>query len=118
VRAIVVRTLGAAGFEVRGFATPDEILAAAPRIDRPDLLISDIVMPRKSGYTLADELSEIWVGLPILFLSGYAEGTAPTPPIAADYPLLAKPFRTEELLRAVHAALATDDYHRHPQLLA
>jgi len=118
VRAIVVRTLGAAGFEVRGFAAPDEILATTPHIDRPDLLITDIVMPQKSGYALADELSEIWVGLRILFLSGYAEGTAPTPPIAAEHPLLPKPFRTEELLRAVHSALDTDEYRRHPQLLA
>jgi len=118
VRAVVVRTLGAVGFEVRGFASPEEILAAAPHLGQPDLLISDIVMPHKSGYALADELSGVWLGLRILFLSGYAEGTAPTPPIAAAHPLLAKPFRTQELVSAVQAALASDEYRGQPQLRA
>jgi len=63
-------------------------------------------------------LSEVWIGLRILFLSGYAEGTTPIPPMAADRPMLAKPFRTQELVSAVQDALAAEEYRRQPQLQA
>jgi DNA-binding response OmpR family regulator len=49
VRKIAERQLNAAGFEVALAASGEEALAWLER-ERPDLLISDVIMPDKSGY--------------------------------------------------------------------
>ncbi len=57
------------------------------------LLITDIVMPRLGGRELADELRAVFPGLKILFISGYAGGSAFGQALAdLKAPLFQKPF--------------------------
>jgi PAS domain S-box-containing protein len=60
---------------------------------RPDLLVTDHLMPGLSGSDLALEARRRWPTLPILLVSGYAEidGVAP------DLARLSKPFRQADL---------------------
>jgi two-component system cell cycle sensor histidine kinase/response regulator CckA len=59
-----------------------------------------------SGATLAERVTELRPGLPVLYMSGYSEG-APTPHYAIDKEAarLHKPFDQQTLLEKVHAAL-------------
>ena len=43
------------------------------RADGVELVLTDVVMPRKGGRELADELRRRWPGLPVIFMSGYAD---------------------------------------------
>ena len=77
---------------------------------RPDLVISDIVMPGASGIDLRRELSQRWPALPVILISGFssdgpAEFAAGTP----HTQFLQKPFAAERLLEIVAEALATTD---------
>jgi CheY-like chemotaxis protein len=64
-----------------------------------DILVTDIVMPEMSGLELADRMAGLREGMPVLFVSGYAEGSLGEGHAAAT--LLNKPFRATELLGTV-----------------
>ena len=70
-----------------------------------DLLISDVVMPRMSGYELARRLAARRPGLKVLYLSGYSEDTWPDSAVKPFARLLAKPFSPQELASKVQQML-------------
>jgi CheY-like chemotaxis protein len=65
---------------------------------RPDLIVLDLKMPRRSGYEVLNVLrsSVTLVDVPVVVLSAHL-GSPPAGAVA----WLKKPFRSEELLRAV-----------------
>lgn len=71
-----------------------------------DLLLTDVIMPGGiTGYQLADELRAGRPDLKVLFTSGYTELAAPNDgPVRKD-PLLSKPYRKQDLGRALRAVL-------------
>ena len=103
VVAMTVSTaLEDAGFAVLSAATADEalpILSAAA----VDLLFSDVVMPGSmSGVDLAREARRLRPGLPVILATGYSEEIAR----AAGIPVLAKPYRIDDLVHRIDRALA------------
>jgi PAS domain S-box-containing protein len=67
-----------------------------------DLVVTDYAMPEMTGAQLA---AAVPAGLPVLIVSGYAEIPADAD---AGGPRLTKPFREEQLARAVRAAMRQD----------
>lgn len=73
---------------------------------RPDLVISDIVMPGESGIELRREIGRRWPGLPVILISGFsAEGPAEFAARTPHTEFLQKPFAADKLLDLVHATL-------------
>jgi PAS domain S-box-containing protein len=67
--------------------------------DHIDLVFSDIVMPgRLDGLGLARILRQQHPRLPILLATGYSEAAQA---VHADFPILRKPYRVQELSRAL-----------------
>jgi PAS domain S-box-containing protein len=63
-----------------------------------DMVLTDFAMPHMTGVQLAEAVANEWPGLPVLLVTGYAE----TPADTADHlPRLAKPFREDQLVRAI-----------------
>ncbi len=93
------------GYETRPCVDGAEALAAfAER--RPDLLLLDVMMPRKSGFDVCAEVRRTDAAVPILFLTakaGEADQVLGLGLGADDY--IAKPFRIRVLLARVAAAL-------------
>jgi PAS domain S-box-containing protein len=75
VLATSARALESHGYRVLRARSGDEALAVV-REQRVDLLVSDVVMPRMPGPTLAREVDRLCPGMPILFVSGYTAGSA------------------------------------------
>jgi hypothetical protein len=95
------------GAEVRTATSAAEALAELER-SRPDVLLSDVVMPGESGYDLMREIAarEGNDAPPAAALSSYAKETDREQAVAAGFrTLLAKPIEPEALV-AVVAALA------------
>ena len=68
------------------------------------LLLTDSVMPRMSGEALADRITGLRPGLPVLYMTGYGAGASP--PGSSDRAArIQKPFTTQSLLQAVQQAL-------------
>jgi two-component system cell cycle sensor histidine kinase/response regulator CckA len=107
VRAITVRALRGAGYEVVEAGNRDDAWdwCIAPG-KAFDLVISDVVMP---GMTLADmagRLRERFPELPVLYMSGYTDrAILHQEQFAAVEAFLQKPFRLELLLERVRALL-------------
>lgn len=71
VRAVLRRTLSAAGYDVILASDGLEAVRSAQR-DQPDLVILDIQMPEMDGYTACQEilaLEKMSSGIPIVFLT-------------------------------------------------
>lgn len=70
---------------------------------RPDLVVTDHLMPGLSGLDLARDLRSRHPDLPVLIVSGYAEMDG----IAPGFQRLTKPFRSAELAASLAALVPT-----------
>jgi PAS domain S-box-containing protein len=68
------------------------------------LLLTDSIMPRMSGDALADRITGLRPGLPVLYMTGYGPGASP-PGNSERAARIQKPFTTQGLLQAVQQAL-------------
>lgn len=97
------RLVRLAGFEVRGYGSAAEYLAA----ERPDVvscLVLDVCMPEVSGLDLQRQLSGHRVE--IIFMTGHGDvPTSVRAMKAGAVEFLTKPFREGALLDAIHLAL-------------
>ena len=105
IRRLIERVLTDAGVRPVVAGSAEEAVDLARELDgKFDLLLSDLVMPGKSGLELADALAGAYGPAPVIFISGYSEDAATSPPAGATY--LQKPFTRDSLLRAVAEQLA------------
>jgi DNA-binding response OmpR family regulator len=107
VRKHVLRALAGAGYEVDLAGDGKEALEVAESLERaPDLVLSDIVMPRLSGTRLAEALRLRWPGIRVLLMSGYAEDRLePTGVLRSTAEFIQKPFTGSTLLRRIRSML-------------
>jgi CheY-like chemotaxis protein len=107
VREVAQRVLERAGYTLKVAGSAEEALLLAPALGDFDLLLTDVVMPGRSGRELADALLAQRPQLRVLFMSGYTEDMVVTRGVlAGQMALLQKPFTPDSLLAAVRAALA------------
>jgi PAS domain S-box-containing protein len=107
VRRIVVTALRDRGYSVVEAADGEAALAlTAARDQAPDLVVTDVIMPRVNGRQLVARLRERWPALRVLFMSAYAVDDE-TGQAVTDLPgmLLRKPFVPSELGAAVAEAM-------------
>ncbi|KDE97795.1 histidine kinase [Mycolicibacterium aromaticivorans JS19b1 = JCM 16368] len=105
MREYLVRLLRGAGYQVDEVADGQQALSRI-RADRPDLVVSDVMMPRLDGLALVAALRNDphTVAVPVLLLSARAGQEASIEGLQAgadDY--LVKPFVAAELLARVRA---------------
>lgn len=101
--AAILRLQG--GFHARSFTKPLDALAAA-RLDAPDLLISDVVMPLLSGIDLAIQMQTDCPDCKVLLFSGQAAtaGLLDTARAAGyDFEVLLKPVHPADLLARIRS---------------
>ncbi len=111
IRLGLVDALSAEGYSVVECRDGVEALAQI-RNARPDLVLLDVMMPRKSGFDVCRELRAAKNTVPILMLTAKGQETDKVVGLelgADDY--VTKPFGLRELLARVHALLrrATHD---------
>ncbi len=107
VRKVVRRMLEREGHSVATAGSAAEGVRIFDRVRPPfDLLLTDVVLPDRSGHDLWRAVERRVPGLPVVFMSGYDRDTVtgegvPVP----DAQLLAKPVTARTLREAVQAAL-------------
>lgn len=107
VRRVTGRLLERLGFRVLLASSAEEALDLYEgRGVRPDLVLTDVVMPGLTGIEMAERLRGLDPHLPILFTSGYTSRELGRTPDDPPSPFLPKPFSLEELDRSVRKALA------------
>ena len=100
----VRNALAAVGFTISVTGDPQD-LSRLIRIERPDLILMDLVLPEIDGIRLMERMPEL-ADIPVIFISGYRRDETIERAFelgAADY--IVKPFSATELRARVHAAL-------------
>ncbi|CAN5411698.1 hypothetical protein BH09PSE4_BH09PSE4_05890 [soil metagenome] len=106
VRAVAERALVRQGYTVLTAENGEAALELLATVDKPDLLISDVVMPLMDGPTMVRHVRERYPDLPVLFMSGYAEEQLRKSIDLDNVLFLPKPFSVQQLAEAARDALA------------
>ena len=106
VRSLVASSLRRDGYRLLIAASAEEALATAQAHDGPiDLLLTDAMMPGKSGVELASLMRTQRPGIPVILMSGYTEETLNVPSSKEPIELLQKPFSPRDLRRRIREVL-------------
>lgn len=107
VRQVVVRALSRFGYRVAEAPGGAEALARLDEVtDGLDLLITDVMLPGRSGPEVAEVIRDKHPGLKVLYMSGFADQEASGRIEAGeDWMFLSKPFSVEDLLSMVRRVL-------------
>ncbi|MEW6302734.1 MAG: ATP-binding protein [Verrucomicrobiota bacterium] len=115
-RHLIVRILTQRGYHVSSAGDAEEALRLVEGMagDRPNLLLTDVVLPRMKGPELAQKLGATIPDLHVIFMSGYTDSQPLRKAIAeSGVHFLQKPFTIEQLTAKVRAVL---DLHSFPAL--
>jgi FixJ family two-component response regulator len=112
LRAALDSLFRSVGLAVRGHASVADFLAA-PREDAPGCLVLDVRLPGISGLDFQDRLDELGIGLPVVLMTGHGDIPMSVRAMKAGaVDFLAKPFRDQDMLDAVAAAVERDKARR------
>jgi DNA-binding response OmpR family regulator len=108
IRDLITFTLRFAGYEVIAASNGEEAVTLALQ-EIPDLIISDVRMPRMNGYEACEKIKaeEKTKHIPVIFLSAKGQETEIQTGmnVGADEYLL-KPFAPDQLTSRIQAVLA------------
>ncbi len=105
IRTLASRVLRQFGYTVLAAGDPEQAFAAAGEV-KIDLLLTDVVLPRGNGRSIAEQLVRGDPALPVLYMSGYTEdGILLHGVQTQSIDLLAKPFTPEQLALRVRRAI-------------
>ena len=105
--ALIEKSLSAEGYEVSTVTTAEDAMDRA-RMDVPDLILVDIILPDMEGPEAVRALGEdpLTKYIPVIFLSGIvtreqSEGTSDVRVGGRLFKALSKPFSSQELMCSV-----------------
>ncbi len=111
-RAVLDSLLRSVGLDARPHEFVDAFLTAK-KPDAPGCLILDVRMPRISGLDFQTQLSELGICLPVVLMSGHGDIPMSVRGMKAGaVDFLVKPFRAQDMLDAVAAAITRDEARR------
>ena len=116
VRTVLKELFESVGLKVQLFSSGNAFLEA-PVMDTPCCLVLDVRLPGMSGLKLQEELTKAEVHVPIIFLTAHGDihmAVGAMKAGAVDF--LTKPFRNQDVLDAVYAALELDGTRRKKEL--
>jgi FixJ family two-component response regulator len=112
LRAALTDLLSSVQLQVRAFGSAQDLLQSEFPAS-PSCLVLDVRLPGLSGLDLQAELTKINNAIPIIFISGHGNVPMSVRAMKAGaVDFLTKPFREDELLDAVAAALERDRKRR------
>jgi FixJ family two-component response regulator len=112
MRSALQNLFSSVGLEARTYATAGDFLAAAVS-DAPGCLVIDIRLPDMNGLDFQAQLTETGVRLPVVMMTGYGDIPMSVRAMkhgAVDF--LPKPFKDQDMLDAVLAAIERDRQRR------
>ena len=104
IRRLVQRVLTRQGYRVLEAETPEQALLAAR--EPIDLLLTDIVMPRMSGFDVAKAVRELQPQAKVVYMSGYTDSQiSHNWVMGPETAFLQKPFTAADLSEKLREAL-------------
>jgi FixJ family two-component response regulator len=118
MREALTSLLGSVGLRVETFAAASEFLGKKLP-DAATCLVVDIRLPGISGLDFQAELTRANIDIPIIFITGHGDIAMTVKAMKAGaVEFFSKPFRDQDLLDAVKAALEKDEARRRTRKIA
>jgi FixJ family two-component response regulator len=112
IRASLDSLFRSVGLETCLFGSPAELLGGTMP-DGPACIVLDVRLPGVSGLDLQGQLARQGIGYPIIFMTGHGDIPMSVRAMKAGaVDFLSKPFRDQDMLDAVTAALERDAQRR------
>jgi FixJ family two-component response regulator len=112
LRGALDSLLRSIGLQTHVFGTVREFLDKRVG-DEPGCIVSDVRLPGMSGLELQSQLSELGIHLPIILITGHGDIPMSVRAMKAGaVDFLPKPFRDQDMIDAVSAAIARDRQRR------
>ncbi len=112
VRRALEELFSSVGLDVQSYPTAGDFLNEQPE-DKPSCIVIDIRLPDTNGLEFQARLTELGIGLPVVMMTGYGDIPMSVRAMkrgAVDF--LSKPFKDQDMLDAVMAAIARDRQRR------
>ena len=111
LREVTRRMLTRSGYTVLTASSGAEAIElASSRVAPIDLLLTDVIMPKMQGPTVAKEVRKVRPDIRVLFMSGHAQPVLQAEHVlGTDFLLLEKPFDQAILLEGVRQVLDRDE---------
>ena len=104
IRWVLEKALRGSGMVARSFEQADKALAAL-RLETPDVLMTDIRMPGRSGLELLGEVQSMHPGLPVIVITAHSDLDAAVAAYQGGaFEYLAKPFDVDKAVELVRRA--------------
>ncbi len=110
MREYLARALTRVGYDVSAVGCGTEAMPLL-KVDKFDLLLTDIVMPEMDGIELAQQASAIDPNIRVMFITGFAAVALQGGRTAPEAKLLSKPFHLKDLVAEVDRLFQTEDQH-------
>lgn len=112
VRYALDRTFRSVGLETRTYGTAHAFIDA-PRPDLPGCIVLDVRLPGTNGLELQTRLAGLGIRLPVVLITGHGDIPMTVRAMKAGaVDFLPKPFRDQDMLDAVFAAIERDRRRR------
>ena len=110
LRTLVAKILSDLGYRVHTAANGGEaLLLVENKSLRPDLVVTDVIMPNMNGTVLVERLRRCQPHLRVLYMSGYAENAVVQQgEFDPGTPFIQKPFNTRDIAQRVAQALQSE----------
>jgi FixJ family two-component response regulator len=112
IRGALEGLFDSVGLQTQTYATAKDFLSSSLS-DRPGCIVLDVRLPDMNGLEFQTRLSQIGVGIPVVMMTGFGDIPMSVHAMkhgAVDF--LAKPFRDQDMLDAVLAAIERDQQRR------
>jgi PAS domain S-box-containing protein len=110
LRRVALRQLGELGYRVREAENAQQAIEAIERDPAVDVVFTDVIMPGGiDGRELADRVTARWPGIKVLLTSGFPGNHIADLDRLCGTRLLNKPYRRDELARALRELIESDD---------
>jgi FixJ family two-component response regulator len=112
LRSALAGLFDSVGLQTETYATAEDFLSAN-LMDRPGCIVLDVRLPDMNGLEFQGRLTQIGVGIPVVMMTGFGDIPMSVHAMkhgAVDF--LAKPFRDQDMLDAVMAAIERDRQRR------
>jgi FixJ family two-component response regulator len=112
LREVLASLLRSVGLQTRTYASVSGFLNTK-LADAPGCLVLDVRMPGSSGLDLQGQLVGLGIHLPVILMTGYGDIPMTVRGMKAGaVDFLTKPFRDQDMLDAVAAAISHDEARR------
>ena len=107
IRWVLEKALAKAGFDVRSFEHPGDLLKALQAYE-PAVIVSDIRMPEMDGLTLLGKIHELQPELPVIIMTAHSDlDSAVKAYDVGAFEYLPKPFDLQDAVDQVERAVAS-----------